>query len=280
MDLILSDIHADIKALETILEVVNQDTFKQKFGDFSRIINLGDVLERGTHPKEVLEKLQTLSKTHTLESIIGNHDEAYLYGRQVSGSSLESIDAHFSLKEKDLEFFKMNKDGTYGRQEFIDRKNKLVCVHGGPIDPKKITPIDAKEEAWLYQKSWQRISEEDFEFFSYAGYHYKPSSAFAEVRNRLENFVILCGHQHEEAAISQLQNSTKEILTKISPQTEKISKFTLEKKEILINQSENYLIRIGLGGPEGYYGTSLSTPHFGIIEYNPKKVILFSVNSI
>ena len=106
MDLILSDIHADINALETILKVVNYNDFKEKYGEFSRIINLGDVLERGTHPKQVLEKLQTLSKTYQLESIIGNHDEAFLYGKQVSGSSLESLEAHISLKERYLEFFK------------------------------------------------------------------------------------------------------------------------------------------------------------------------------
>ncbi len=62
MDLILSDIHADIRALETILDVVTHTAFKEKYGEFSRIINLGDVLERGTHPKEVLEKLLIISK--------------------------------------------------------------------------------------------------------------------------------------------------------------------------------------------------------------------------
>jgi len=37
------------------------------------------------------------------------------------------------------------------------------------------------------------------------------------------------------------------------------------------------LIRIGLGGPEGYYETG-TTPHFGIVQYNPKKVILFGID--
>ena len=278
MDLILSDLHADIIALDTIFEVVSHNEFRKKHGEFSRIINLGDVLERGTNPKQVLEKLQNLSENYILESVIGNHDEAFLYKRLVSGSSLESLSSHASLKEKDLEFFKINKDGSFGRQEFIDKKNRLICVHGGPLDPNKITPNNAGEEAWLYQKSWQRISEQDFEFFTYAGYSYKPSSAFAEVKNYLENFIILCGHQHEEAAFTQIDNATSEILSKTKPQIEKTSQFTLEKKEIPINKNGNHLIRIGLGGPEGYYGTGLTIPHFGIVEYNPKKITLFSIN--
>jgi hypothetical protein len=34
---------------------------------------------------------------------------------------------------------------------------------------------------------------------------------------------------------------------------------------------------LGLGGPEGYYGNGFGQIHFGIIQYNPKKVILFTV---
>ena len=68
MDLIISDIHADITALENILGVIYSPDFKKNYGEYSRIINLGDLLERGTHPKEVLNKLNSLSKNYTLES--------------------------------------------------------------------------------------------------------------------------------------------------------------------------------------------------------------------
>jgi len=106
MDLLISDIHADISALDAILDLTTSIDFKKKYGEISRVINLGDVLERGTHPKQVLEKMMDLSKNHSVVSIMGNHDEAFLYGRQVSGSSLESISSHDSLTEEDLEFFK------------------------------------------------------------------------------------------------------------------------------------------------------------------------------
>ena len=60
MDLVFSDIHADIDALELIIDLVTSNEFKKEYGEISRILNLGDVLERGTHPKEVLEKLSIL----------------------------------------------------------------------------------------------------------------------------------------------------------------------------------------------------------------------------
>ncbi len=277
LDLVLADIHADIGALETILEVATSKDFTKKYGSFSRIINLGDVLERGTHPKETLGKLESLKQNYPVVSVIGNHDEAFLYKRIVSGSSIESRIAHEGLSSNDLSFFPQNKDGMFGQQEYVDKKNGLFCVHGGPLDPKKITPKNAHDESWLYQRSWQRLSEEDFEYFSYYGYHYKASSAFKEAKNHLSNFVILCGHQHTEAAITQ-DRDIKEIFSSLKTRQEKLSGFELEKREIEIEKSNNYLIRLGLGGPEGYYGVGSPTPHFGIVQYNPKKVILFTVN--
>ncbi len=277
MDLLISDIHADIFALDAIIDLTTSIDFKKKYGEISRIINLGDVLERGTHPKQVLEKMMDLSKTYPLISVIGNHDEAFLYKRQVSGSSIESIISHDSLIDTDLEFFKKNKDDTYGQQEFLDKKTGLVCVHGGPLDPKKITPKDAAQDAWLYQKSWQRFTEE--EFFDYYGYHYTASSAFTEAKTKVENPIILCGHQHTEAALTQNRDGIQEILSKTKLQTEKLSDFVVEKKEILIEPGNSYLIRVGLGGPEGYYGTGEAKPHFGIVQDDPKKIILFGINS-
>jgi len=278
LHLIISDIHADISGLNAIIDLTTSTDFKKKYGEISRILNLGDVLERGTKPKQVIEKIMELSKNYPVISVIGNHDEAFLYGRQVSGSSLESIKAHQSLIEEDLVFFKKNEDGTYGHQEFLDEKNSLLCVHGGPLDPKKITPKNAGPEAWLSQKSWQRLSEEKFEFFSHYGYQYTASSAFKEAKTKVEYPIILCGHQHIEAALKQNNEAIQEILSKITFDTEKLSNFMIEKKEIQIESDSSYLIRVGLGGPEGYHGTEFAKPHFGIVQYNPKKIILFEIN--
>ncbi|MGI0010893.1 MAG: metallophosphoesterase, partial [Nitrosopumilaceae archaeon] len=247
LDLVFSDIHADVDALDTILEIVASDNFTKKYGNFDRIINLGDLLERGNNPREVLAKLDYLKKNYQIVSVMGNHDEAFLYKRPISGSSLASWAAHNALRNDDLSFFKQNKDGTFGQQQFVDTKNNLLCVHGGPLDPTKITPNNAyHDETWMYQKTWQRLSEEDYEFFSYSGYHYKASSAFGEAKNYIDNFVILCGHQHKEAIIVQ-DGETSEIFSTLKVTHEKLSNFTLAKREVDIKESNNYLIRLGLG---------------------------------
>ena len=278
MDLVFSDIHADVDALDTIIATVSNAEFIKKYGSFSRVINLGDLLERGIYPKQVISRLKSLEKNYPIFSVMGNHDEGFLSGKKVSASSFESMDAHENLSDEDLSFFKQNDDGTFGNQEYVDTKNGLFCVHGGPLDPKKITPKNADGEAWLYQRNWQRLTDEEFEFFSYHGYHYTASSAFDEVKKHVKNHIILCGHQHMETVITNQEGKIHEIYSKIKPKNEKIAGHVLESKEIKIDQTSDYLIRLGLGGPAGYYGVGLSVPHFAIIQYDPKKVILFTVN--
>ncbi len=276
MDLVFSDIHADVYALETMLGVASSKEFTKKYGEFSRIINLGDLLERGTSPKEVLTRLKSLQSNYPLYSVMGNHDEGFLTNTMVSGSSIESMNAHAKLNNDDISFFKQNKDGTFGTREYIDKNNGIFCVHGGPLDPNKITPKNAGDEAWLYQRSWQRLTEEEFEFFSYYGYHYTSRSAFDEVKNHIQNHIILCGHQHMEEAIMQ-DGKIQHIYQNLKQNKEKISNHILQSREIEIDSSSNYLIRLGVGGPEGYYGVGEPFPHFAIVQYDPKKVILFTI---
>ncbi len=274
MDLVFSDIHADIDGLEAILDIAFSSDFQSKHGKVSRIINLGDLLERGTNPKEVIQKMTELSKSYQMISVMGNHDEGFLYRRFLSGSSYASIKAHELLSEQDLEFFAKNKDGTFGNQFVIDGKNKLLCVHGGPVNPESI--IKNGGDSWLYQRTWQRLSEENNEFYSYYGYHYKPESAFREGKKHFDKFIILCGHQHVEAAISQNNNEITNIWP-FAPQTEKILSHVLRKHEIPISHDSNYLIRVGLGGPQGHHSGGFAKPHFAVIEDDPKKIVFFGV---
>ncbi|MGI9567117.1 MAG: metallophosphoesterase [Nitrosopumilus sp.] len=275
MDLIFSDIHADISALDTIVNLATSAHFTKKYGEFSRVINLGDLLERGTNPKQVLEKMKKLSENYPMLSVMGNHDESFIYGRNLEGSSFESIAMHRALEEKELEFFTKNREGTFGIQEKIDKKNGLVCVHGGPLDPKKIMP-ESPENEWLYQKTWQRLSD-DKEFFSHYGYHYSATSAFSETKTKTKNPIILCGHQHMEAALAHNKDGVRDILSEIKIQTEKIGDHVIEKREISIESDTSYLVRLGLGGPEGHYGTGEAIPHFGIIQDDQKKITLFGI---
>ena len=275
LDLIFSDIHADFSALDAILNLTSSTHFIKKYGEFSRIINLGDLLERGTNPKKVLEKMKELSNNYSMLSVMGNHDESFLYGKNLEGSSSESMSMHSALEEEDLEFFKKNNDGTCGTQEEIDKNNGLVCVHGGPLDPKKIMP-EIPQNEWLYQKTWQRLSE-DGEFFSRYGYHYTPVSAFSEAQTKTHNPIILCGHQHMEAALAYNNEGVRDVLSEIKLQTEKLGDYTVESKEISIESDTSYLVRLGLGGPQGHYGTDKPIPHFGIFSDDQKRITLFGI---
>ena len=274
MDLVFSDIHADIEGLETVLSVAFSSKFEDRYGKVDRIINLGDLLERGTSPKEVIQKMKELSNSYQVISVMGNHDEGFLYKRFLSGSSHASIKAHDLLSDQDIEFFKKNKDGTYGDQLVVDEKNMMLYVHGVPINPEKITKHG--DDPWLYQRTWQRLSEEDSEFYSYYGYHYKPASAFNEGKSYFDGFIILCGHQHVEAAIKQHKNQITNIWS-FSHQREEYSSHILKKHEFLIEQDSNYLFRVGLGGPQGHHNGGFANPHFAIIEHDPKKATLFEI---
>lgn len=276
MDLVFSDIHADINGLQAILDVAFSADFEAKYGKVSRIINLGDLLERGTGPVQVLQKMTELSKSYPLLSVMGNHDEAFLYGRQITDSSYASTKAHDSLSQQDLEFFSQNKDGTFGEQIAVDKKNKILCVHGGPLDPQNI-PKNG-EDHWLYQRTWQRLSDSDAEFFTHYGYHYRPSSAFEEGKRHFDGFVILCGHQHVEAVIREDGDQIANMWT-FEHRLEKISSFTLKKHEFSL-ESGNHLIRVGLGGPQGHHTGGFSNPHFAIIQHDPRKAVLFEIEAL
>ena len=64
--LILSDIHANIDALDTVLESAPADTW-------DRAIVLGDLVGYGAEPAAVIERVRALNP---LATIRGNHDKA------------------------------------------------------------------------------------------------------------------------------------------------------------------------------------------------------------
>ena len=71
--------------------------------------------------------------------------------------------------------------------------------------------------------------------------------------------------------------SIQRLYPALRPIKEKILGHILERREIEIDQNNNYLIRLGIGGPQGHYVKDSEVPHFAIIQYDPKKVILFAI---
>lgn len=65
--LVISDIHANLEALEAVLEAAS--------GDYGAVLSLGDQVGYGPNPNEVVERVQALHPEH---SLLGNHDIAAL----------------------------------------------------------------------------------------------------------------------------------------------------------------------------------------------------------
>src|SRR3989344_3818971 len=84
------------------------------------------------------------------------------------------------------------------------------------------------------------------------------------LKQKIDNFVMLCGHQHTEAVVRQDKNGIKDILAEIKRNIIRNEEYVLEKMEIAIEKDTNYLIRVGLGGPQGSHTHKDDSPHFAV----------------
>ena len=254
--LLFSDIHADIAALDAILKLAQSDDFKERYGELSLTANLGDVLERGHSPEHVISRLESLEN---VESILGNHDEAFLGRIPVSGSDIGSEMAHEAYRDTGLYEGFFRDMGKY----YVDTTEKLYLVHGGPIDPCTITPAGAVGvKAWIYTQPWQRISDIGIRYADGSGYHYLPADAFDAVKPTFNaGFAIVCGHDHREAAYRLKGGVVEYILGGLKETMAEMGGFKVSEKRIPLEEDAGYLIRLGIAGPEGYDG---GRRHFGV----------------
>jgi DNA repair exonuclease SbcCD nuclease subunit len=175
---IFSDVHADVAAIDGLGSCIRTPAFRAAFGPVDVLVNLGDLLHRGSHPEETLEKFHALSREYRTISVLGNHDHAFLNGILVSGSDAASTYRHEQLRSSPLlSIFESMP------MEWVDEK--MLFVHGGPLDLGTQT---------LRLKCWQRLSHEAGDFFT--GYHYTAAMAFEALEKRGLTHMA-CGHQHE-----------------------------------------------------------------------------------
>jgi hypothetical protein len=174
---IFSDVHADAEAVAALASCIRDPSFPAAFGPVELIVNLGDILHRGNHPKEALEVILELSREFRLVSVLGNHDHAFLNGIPVSGSDEASASHHDQLRGSTLLsiFHEMP-------MEWVN--DGMLFVHGGPLDLGPQT---------LRLKCWQRLSHTAGN--SLTGYHYTASMAFEVLLQRGLSHMV-CGHQH------------------------------------------------------------------------------------
>lgn len=175
--LIFSDVHADASALLKVRALAKDPAFRSYYGEVRTAVNLGDLLGRGYAPMDTLNAMQHLRQAMPVVSILGNHDHAFLHDIPVSGSDAASLAAHRALKGSPL----LEEIRDLPEEEVLDA---TLFVHGGPLH---------LGDALTDRSFWQRLSNR--QGHSFAGYHYTPEMAFAELERRGLSH-LCCGHQH------------------------------------------------------------------------------------
>jgi len=246
------------------MEITRDQAFIDRYGEITRIINLGDVVGRGFHPIEVIERLIDCGADTDLLSIMGNHDEAFLLNRDITESNSASIEAHSALRgnPRCMRFLKSLP------QYMIDEDARILAVHGGPIDPSTIKERTCPD-CLLYRRTWQRISERGYDYCDGAGYHYTPEHALNDVKESLgSGFLILCGHEHIEACYMKVNGKPENVIDDMIRREEVFSNRSVNTRAMTRQEGVSYLIRVGIAGPVGYAESEQGfedLSHFGLL---------------
>jgi len=206
---IFSDVHADAEAIAALLTCIRNPSFLETFGPIDRVINLGDILHRGNHPKEALENIHTLSGEYKLISVMGNHDHAFLNRHLVSGSDAASMYRHEQLRNSPLL-------SIFEQMPMEWSDNGMLFVHGGPMELGSQT---------LRLKCWQRLSHRSGD--SFTGYHYTAGMAFDILQARGLTH-LCCGHQHTHVCCRKTPHGVVQHPIEFVPLPQKNSSDNLE----------------------------------------------------
>lgn len=129
---ILSDVHANIDALESVLSDIDRQ-------NVDHIVSLGDTLGYGPEPVKTLERLRARASC----VLKGNHDEAVL-GR------LGMDDFNDLAREAIL---RQREELSHGELRYLKKRSLTVafdeatCAHGDIVDPAAFRYIDSEEAA-------------------------------------------------------------------------------------------------------------------------------------
>lgn len=147
---IFSDIHANLTALEAVLS----HCFK-KYGSNIYIIHLGDCIDYGMRPNEVIKMLSSI-KSQMLANIAGNHEMA-LYGIKVD---------YFSSKRGYKANCYTKSILTQDSYDFINNMQKSGYIF--EIDNKKFLAIHGD----LTEPHWGNMNNEEKKSTAYNQYDY------------------------------------------------------------------------------------------------------------
>ncbi|MBC5621906.1 metallophosphoesterase family protein [Butyricimonas hominis] len=146
---ILSDIHANLSALKAVIR-----DFKEKYKP-DGIFFLGDIINYGMRPNEVILEIKALSKEYEVMcNLFGNHEKALMDSTHFSRFSSER--GRVTLKyTKDIltadsyEYIQSRMQGE-GYAEILLNGRSVLCLHGELRDVYwgKLTSESMKEESY------------------------------------------------------------------------------------------------------------------------------------
>ena len=167
--IILSDIHSNLNALESVI-----NDFEGRGLQPSAIALLGDCINYGMRPNEVIERLNEIYKRYEIiVNIFGNHEKALLDGdtshfsTDRGRSMLEYTRTRLSDKSKD---YLLNQLSPAGMKEMNVNGKLILFVHGSLTDP-----------------FWGKMTDEEMSKQIYAKYDY-VISGHSHVPNFTEKF--------------------------------------------------------------------------------------------
>lgn len=146
--LILSDIHANQSAFQSVLDKVSQDPAVKA------CILLGDLIDYGIHSNEVIQMARNLPY-QVLCNIRGNHEDAVIrneYDRFSSERGRNSAQYTKSILNQSSWDYIHNEMMASGKQEFEYSGKKCLAIHGSLDDVfwKSIRPEDDLQEYSQY----------------------------------------------------------------------------------------------------------------------------------
>lgn len=136
--LVLSDIHANLQALEAVLAAAA--------GSFDTVWNLGDSVGYGGSPNQVLDRIRPLASLN----VRGNHDRVCCGLSSPAGFNPVARDAVLwtrnELTPDNLEWLRAVPKGPLCAIAPSDGAPGVVCAHGSPVDEDIY--ILTMREAW------------------------------------------------------------------------------------------------------------------------------------
>ena len=159
---IISDIHGNLEALETVLSDIDSRSVDQ-------VISLGDILGYGPDPKACVDLVADRCEW----SLLGNHDYGALYEPTNFNKAAEDA-AYWTRAQFDAE---ENKEIAARRWEFLGAlrvrttMGDFLCVHGTPRKPinEYLFPDDAINSPVKMKQIFERIPK-----YSMCGHTHVP----------------------------------------------------------------------------------------------------------